>query len=253
MNIVREFAEKDNRFKILTHEYNRGVSAARNTAIDAAQGEILVFVDPDDYIELNMLETLNDAFIRYNKDIILFGYNIINANGETETHELDGTHSIVTADNIIDLQGCVWNKSIKTSAVRKHNIRFPEGLIIEDSEFTFKAFALCEEFKDIPEILYNYRNYRDGSYTTDDLLNDRMKDTLTIFERLYDFTIEANIFKKYKKALLIWFTRLIKAVIISPVQKELIIRRAYAILEKMNFPDAFKDLDHEAKFIIWKN
>ena len=39
MDIVREYAQKDNRFKILTHEHNRGVSAARNTGVDNASGE----------------------------------------------------------------------------------------------------------------------------------------------------------------------------------------------------------------------
>ena len=53
IDIVREYANEDSRFKILTHEKNSGVSAARNTGLDAAQGEIIMFVDSDDWLENN--------------------------------------------------------------------------------------------------------------------------------------------------------------------------------------------------------
>lgn len=74
IKIIEEIASNDNRFKIIKHSHNQGVSAARNTALAAAQGEYLVFVDPDDWIELNQLEVLDRSITISKKDFILFGF-----------------------------------------------------------------------------------------------------------------------------------------------------------------------------------
>ena len=72
MDIVREFAAEDSRFKILTHEHNSGVSAARNTGLDAAAGDIIMFVDSDDWIEPNALEILVDKLNKTQCEVIMF-------------------------------------------------------------------------------------------------------------------------------------------------------------------------------------
>ena len=54
--------QKDSRFKIIKHENNRGLSAARNTGIDNATGKYILFIDSDDWIENNLLEQIVIAF-----------------------------------------------------------------------------------------------------------------------------------------------------------------------------------------------
>ena len=57
--ICDEYAKKDNRIKVI-HKENGGVSQARNVGIDNSNGEFIAFVDPDDYIEKEMLYKLKN-------------------------------------------------------------------------------------------------------------------------------------------------------------------------------------------------
>ena len=57
--ILEDYASKDGRFKIVAQP-NRGLSAARNTGMDAAKGEYILFLDSDDWLEPNALEVLSE-------------------------------------------------------------------------------------------------------------------------------------------------------------------------------------------------
>ena len=65
---LEEFAKKDSRIKIINQE-NGGLSAARNTGIEAATGEYIGFVDSDDYVDLDFYEKLYNAATSHNADI----------------------------------------------------------------------------------------------------------------------------------------------------------------------------------------
>ena len=65
MDIVRRFVDNYQgavQFRLLRHEVNRGLYAARNTGIDAATGDYLLFVDSDDYLSADCLSTLVSGF-----------------------------------------------------------------------------------------------------------------------------------------------------------------------------------------------
>lgn len=253
IKIIEEIASNDNRFKIIKHSHNQGVSAARNTALAAAQGEYLVFVDPDDWIELNQLEVLDKSITISKKDFILFGFYTHYDDGSKAKYLLNQSGNFKANGDIIwDIVGCVWNKCFKTSRIKELGITFPVGLVIEDSEFCFKAITQIKHGYYIRETLYNYRKQRKGSITTEDILNDRLEDHYKIFERIYDYTIEKNLFREYKKALLKWFTRNMYSLRGTPQKREFIIKTADRLLKKMDFPNAFKDLEY-SNFVIWKN
>ncbi|MCD8130555.1 MAG: glycosyltransferase [Lachnospiraceae bacterium] len=65
----RQYCKRDPRFKYI-HQRNAGVSAARNTGLDAAQGEFISFVDPDDCIMDNFYSTMLDTLQKHNADIV---------------------------------------------------------------------------------------------------------------------------------------------------------------------------------------
>ena len=69
LSILQEYAAKDSRFKVISQE-NQGQGVARNNGIDIAQGEYLLFIDPDDFIEPNMLEIIYKKFQQTDAEIV---------------------------------------------------------------------------------------------------------------------------------------------------------------------------------------
>ena len=253
IKIVEEYAAEDDRFKVLKHEYNQGVSAARNTALKEAQGEYLVFVDSDDWVELNAFEVLDNAITLSKKDFILFGYNSCDELGNIEKHDYNYSEPLVIDQtNLQDAGGCVWNKCFKTSRIKELGIEFPVGLVIEDMEFCVKAFTQIKYGYIAKEAIYNYRKQRSGSITTDDIMNERIEDTFQILERIFAFLIENGLFKEYKQYMLSIFAKFMFSVIGTPNKRNYIIQAADRILTQIDFPNAFKDLE-KPKFVFWKN
>ena len=70
LNIANEYKKLDSRIKII-NQVNQGVSVARNTGIEASQGEYIGFIDGDDWIEFDMYKTLYDIATKNNLDLII--------------------------------------------------------------------------------------------------------------------------------------------------------------------------------------
>lgn len=68
-----EWAKKDNRIRVV-HKENAGLSSARKAGLDVANGEYVLFVDSDDYIELNMVELMMNKMISFNTDMVMCSY-----------------------------------------------------------------------------------------------------------------------------------------------------------------------------------
>ena len=68
--ILEEYAQKDNRIKVITQE-NRGLSEARNSGLKIASGEYIAFLDSDDYIDLKFFEQLYKRGIESNSDVVV--------------------------------------------------------------------------------------------------------------------------------------------------------------------------------------
>ena len=67
--ICDEYSAKDRRIRVIHKRYNKGVSSARQTGIDIAQGKYTIHVDPDDWVEPTMLEELYQKAVEHNADM----------------------------------------------------------------------------------------------------------------------------------------------------------------------------------------
>ncbi|WP_198294937.1 glycosyltransferase family 2 protein [Brachyspira pilosicoli] len=70
INILKEYAKKDDRIRIISHKENKGLGPARNTGIKESKGEYISFIDSDDYISKDYLENLYNTIIKYDTDIV---------------------------------------------------------------------------------------------------------------------------------------------------------------------------------------
>ena len=168
--ICDEYAEKDDRVKVI-HKQNGGVSAARNTGIDEAVGEYIMFVDSDDYIDSMMLQVM---FSEKSEDVILSGLKYVDMDGnlikEYKENEFSAIgQNLFIEEYYIDMnKKCIlngpYNKLFKRSIIKENNIKFNESIsICEDGLFVVNFLQHCKTFSNINEAYYNYVQYAQGS------------------------------------------------------------------------------------------
>ena len=161
--ICDEYAAKDSRVQVI-HQENRGVSAARNAALDVAKGEFIAFIDSDDVVNVYYLEVLLSGMDE-DTDIVACKYQSFQDGEETNAYdrqmsviyqEMDPVTLVVALHNgASGISVGIWQKLYRTDIVRDH--RFPVGKTHEDQFFTpivcYKArkAAVCN----LP--LYYYR------------------------------------------------------------------------------------------------
>lgn len=158
--ICDEYAAKDSRVKVI-HQQNGGVSVARQTGIDHATGEYSIHADPDDWVELNMIEELVAKAVADNADMVICDFyreSKYGNNYDSQNPGNDLTASAVLREILYQrLHGACWNKLVKRSSIK--GIGFtPEDLcILEDELYNIRILARKIKVSYLPKAFYHYR------------------------------------------------------------------------------------------------
>ena len=161
------------KIRILTVE-NGGQGRARNIGIEAAQGDYIGFADSDDWAELDMYETLYNAAVQEEADLVLCDA-VEHPEGESQR-----LMSFSREEN--DLKAtAVWNKLVKRELLG--DIRFPENKIwYEDLPFSIKLVLSAEKIARVPRGLYHYRLGQTSTMNNNNTLKNL--DMLTVLDDL---------------------------------------------------------------------
>lgn len=172
--IAEGYAATNSRIKVLHHKQNKGVAEARNTGIEAASGDYILFFDAGDSVEKNLLETIYLKLYDRQCDVVVFGCKeeYYNASGKmsyavshsliTEySDDMDTIHRRVMDLNKETLYGYPWNKAYKASLIREHNIRFENYPFGEDILFNIEFFNYVTSMTILSDEMYHYYNYLD--------------------------------------------------------------------------------------------
>ena len=196
-NIIKKYQEKDDRIKIY-QIVNNGVADARNKAVENSTGEYITFVDSDDYIEKDYIETLYSNLKKYNSDIAVCNcYNIIEETniktyktfGIDKVQEYTNFQAVENLFYYLFLRHSPWGKLYKKEVW--NNIIFPIGKNYEDLAILYKLFLNSNKIIYIPEEKYNYV-IRKGSIVHNEI---RKSDIEAILE--YTKAILEDIKKNY--------------------------------------------------------
>jgi glycosyltransferase involved in cell wall biosynthesis len=208
MSVVRHFARNDSRIVILKHERNRGLAAARNTGVARAKSEYLTFVDSDDFIAPNLLETMIRASDRGRFDIVETGVEAIDENDgllwryEPESKQIDDLSNHPDAILTIQEWG-VTQKLWKTSAFRD-KIVFPERAFWEDIAVVPSLVADARSLVKVPFVGYSYLQRSDSISNTKSVKH--VLDMFRAFERYRKYLVERGIFESYRST----FTQVVR-------------------------------------------
>lgn len=168
--ICEQFKKLDDRI-ILINKKNEGVSIARNTGIENARGKYIVFMDPDDSIDLEMYDSLYNAIEKANCDICMCNYNRVE-NNHIKKIKLpfeSGLHEKETIDNLIlelvcnknfgeeSVMGSPWRAIYRSDIIRENNIIFPKNIRpMQDLIFNLQYLKCCESLYIIQDFHYSY-------------------------------------------------------------------------------------------------
>jgi glycosyltransferase involved in cell wall biosynthesis len=174
-------------FKVLHHEHNRGLSAARNTGMDAACGDYVYFLDSDDWISDDCIEKLTYPLSFEQYDFVVGHY------------ERDGKDSLVSCSEgeyhynglkvrkgmkgDIPVSAC--NKLFKKSFLFDNHLLFEVGKVYEDSILTFDMACVERKFYVVNSITYYYRR-REDSITTRKNQSAIIVDYICLFQTVKD-------------------------------------------------------------------
>jgi len=163
VSIVNKYKGEDERI-ILVNQQNSGVSVARNIGLSLARGEIVLFVDSDDYVDLDAVELIIESFSKDKPDLILFGYRDVVFAGGGEQKKLEHLpNEYFRRSDLTRVIVTCWSKAYSLEFLRKNSIKFKEGLFYEDLLFNWQCLVSAESVVKINRVLYSYRNIREGS------------------------------------------------------------------------------------------
>lgn len=159
--IIEKHQSEDSRIKVI-NKINGGLSSARNAGINLASGDLIAFIDSDDWIDLEMFEKLNQSIQSSNSDIAVCNVRTEFEDGTLKTELKQGIHlpdqfqvnEIPDAFLAFDCFAC--NKLYKTSLFKEHNILFPLGLLYEDVGTFPRIFIRANKISIVRENLYHY-------------------------------------------------------------------------------------------------
>lgn len=203
--IARQYAENHPSKIRLISQDNKGLGGARNTGIEAAAGEYLLFVDSDDQLQKDALKSLAYCLEDRSLDMVIFDIQHIDNFGRLGLIQKGFflsdpvVFSIEKYPQIIFMEPSACNKLFRRDLFVKNNIRFPAGFWYEDVRTTTKLYLYAKQIQYLNEPLYLYLQ-RSGSIMHTKSC-ERNREIIDALDDVLNFYQTNELYAKYKTEL----------------------------------------------------
>lgn len=192
--VAKNYPNRINSIKIINHDVNKGLAGARNTAILNANGDYVLHVDSDDFIEKTTVDKLVKKAQDDCADIVVFDYYLewekVN---KKVVHNFD-QDKIKYLDLVLSAQteNFVVNKLIKKSLYIDNGILHTQGLNFgEDYLVVPKLLFFSKKIVKVDEAFYHYVRFNNNSYTSS-ISKKNIEDLIYVYQELVDFLTKVN-------------------------------------------------------------
>lgn len=166
-SLIAEFASRHPNLTLIDHSKNLTAGGARNTGINAAQGEYIWFVDPDDVIKPNCIERLYGIAKREELDVMFFNFDdaderlLILREDRTypESKVCSGQEFVLNYFNgNFSVFGIVWRALFRTGFLKEKELQYPIMRKAQDVVFLWKVMLCAKKVASLNEAFYIYRS-----------------------------------------------------------------------------------------------
>ncbi len=205
--IEDEYSHLRERITIIRHKHNRGVAWTRNTAMECADSDFILFVDSDDWCESNMVAKLIREQRKSDADIVSSDYMEVKhpKSKLVSTHWIggrEGSLQVVLAQSFA-LPNRVWSILIRNSLIHSNGIRFNCYVRYgEDALFLVQLLYYAREVAHVDRPLYNYRADSAGSYSNNQSRTS-MRNYIRSQRLIYQFIVDRDAVLRYGTALVL--------------------------------------------------
>lgn len=195
--VVDEYPERKEHIRIIRHEKNRGLAAARNTAVEVCKTDFLMHIDSDDYISPDAVEKLVNRQLETGADIVT-GQALRQA--ERDTVILERPQYLSNEDFVIDMirpsiHHTIWGRLIRRSLYTNHNIQAKEGVNIgEDLQVMTQLSYYSKKNESVWDVIYFYDCTNENSYMNSYgvFTTFRLQQDTASMEMVRDFFLNKN-------------------------------------------------------------
>lgn len=221
--ICDKYAAEHDNIQVI-HRENGGLSEARNSGIEVAQGEFIMFVDSDDYIEPNVLGGLMAQMVRDNLDVLRYRLQYVNPQYEVynpyksnpfkgNDYSEEPTDGILFLNTRMNIQCYAWQFILNRTLLA--GCLFTPGIYFEDTDWTPRMLCRAERVASTDAVVYNYL-VREGSITNavyrskqQKVLDDKMRLVREMQRQAADLKSQGKDSS--------WYAKMIAATVISIV------------------------------------
>ncbi len=248
LQMLKDFSKKDPRIKIINQE-NQGCGAARNKALDNANGDYIYFFDPDDYLVPDALEKLYYNAISNNSDFVIFKiasfrdgqpinydepgfefekiFNDVDFNNFTFNYRAIKRHVLLSSF-------APWTKFYKKEFLDKYDdFRFHINVAFDDVPFHVQSMLRAERISYVPEFFYHYRLSNPNSVNN---TASNAPDIFKIVDYVEEFLKNENYFDEFREDFFIFKITQLSMYIISSNSEDYF-KMVKSSINNMNFSD----------------
>lgn len=177
-NICDEYVRNHEKISVIHHKKNQGLSVARNSGLDVANGQYIWFMDSDDYVDDDLFQKVYDSIQVNTAQVVVFGLVEEYFDQEDKLHHIkricpeemflktsEDVRNVIIDLEVQTLYGYAWNKFYSLDYLKKIGLKYEKITLIEDIQFNVKYCTEIEKMNILSIAPYHYNKRMDTSLT----------------------------------------------------------------------------------------